>query len=108
MGQTTRGLLKAARCYGRLSQAELARRAQLPRSVLNVYERGGREPSATALSGVLRAAGVELRLVPAVRELDADRASRILSQVLDLAEALPAKRRPSAIEVTPFRTEVPR
>ena len=43
-----------------LSQAELARRAGLPRSVLNAYLRGNREPGADALLRIAGAAGVKL------------------------------------------------
>jgi transcriptional regulator with XRE-family HTH domain len=86
------GLIGAARRSARLSQAELARRAGLPRSVLCAYERGRREPGAEALVAVLTAAGQDLTTVTA-RRPDAERAGRILAQVLDLAEALPSRRR---------------
>jgi transcriptional regulator with XRE-family HTH domain len=76
-----------------LSQAELARRAGIPRSVLNVYLRGRREPGAAALLRIVNAAGYEL--TPARRKppVDEERASRILVQVLELAEALPFRPR---------------
>ena len=61
--------------------------------MLSVYESGRREPSSEALARILAAAGFELRLGPVVRELDDRRAGRILEQVLDLAEALPTRRR---------------
>lgn len=72
-----------------LSQAELARRAGVPRSVMNVYEKGRREPSAEMLGKILAAAGFEL--VPRKIEPPTDpvRAGRILEQVIELAEALP-------------------
>lgn len=79
-------LLRLARTRAGLSQAALARRARIPRSVLNAYERGHRQPGADALAAILAAAGFELRLAPRVD--DAANAT-ILSQVLDLAEALP-------------------
>jgi len=60
---------------------------------LNAYERGHRQPGADALARVLAAAGFELRIAPAVRQVDVERAGRLLAQVLDLAEALPARRR---------------
>jgi transcriptional regulator with XRE-family HTH domain len=72
-----------------LSQAELARRAGIPRSVLNVYVRGNREPGADALARIAAAAGFQLELAERRPPVDEDRASRILVQVLDLAEALP-------------------
>lgn len=84
-------LLEARRRTG-LSQAELARRGRIARSVLNAYERGRREPGADALSSILAAAGFELRIGPRV---DVERNARILSDVLDLAEILPWRPRPS-------------
>jgi transcriptional regulator with XRE-family HTH domain len=86
-------LLHQARQRAGLSQAELARRAGMSRSVLSVYESGRRTPSSEALARILGAAGFELGLRRAVRELDDERAARILEQVLELAEALPGRRR---------------
>ena len=86
-----------------LRQAELARRAGVPRSVLNVYERGRREPGADVLARILDAAGWQLRLVP-TPPIDAEQAGRVLSQVLDLAEALPTKRR-GRLTYPPFRPQ---
>ena len=76
-----------------LRQAELARRAGLPRSVLNTYLKGRREPGADALIRIAAAAGLELQLAPRKVPVDANRASRRLVQVLDLAEALPFRSR---------------
>ena len=76
------------------SQAELARRAGMPRSVVNAYVRGKREPGADALGRLAAAGGLELRLAPRKPPVDVDRASRILVQVLELAEALPFRPRP--------------
>lgn len=72
-----------------LSQAELARRAGLPRSVLNTYVRGRRQPGTDALIRIASAAGLELELVQRAAPVDTERAGRLLAQVLDLAEALP-------------------
>lgn len=72
-----------------LSQAELARRAGIPRSVMNVYERGKREPSAAMLDRLLNASGFRLSAVPISPPTDPVRAGEILEQVLSLAEALP-------------------
>jgi transcriptional regulator with XRE-family HTH domain len=72
-----------------MSQAELARRAGIPRSVMNVYERGKREPSAEMLARLLNAAGFRLAVEPLVAPVDPERAGNILEQVLGLAEALP-------------------
>jgi transcriptional regulator with XRE-family HTH domain len=71
MGIAQRLLLEARRATG-LSQAALARKARLPRSVLNVYERGKREPRADTLAAILGVAGFELRLVPRTKRAAAD------------------------------------
>jgi transcriptional regulator with XRE-family HTH domain len=76
-----------------LSQAELARRAGIPRSVLNVYLRGNREPGADALIKLAAAAGFDLTLAERRPPVDAERAGKILVQVLELAEALPFRPR---------------
>ena len=76
-----------------LSQAELARRAGIPRSVLNVYIRGHREPGAEALMRIAAAGGCELQLAPRRRPVDPERAGEILVQVLELAEVLPFRPR---------------
>jgi transcriptional regulator with XRE-family HTH domain len=76
-----------------LSQAELARRAGLPRSVVNAYLKGSREPGADALARLAAAGGMELRLAPRRPPVDPKRASKILVQVLELAEALPFRPR---------------
>jgi transcriptional regulator with XRE-family HTH domain len=75
-----------------MSQAELARRAHVPRTVINAYERGTRQPAADTLALLLAAAGsdLEARRAPNV---DLHRNARILEQVLDLAERLPTRRR---------------
>ena len=78
-----------------LSQAELARRAGMPRSVMNVYLRGHREPGTDALQRIAAAAGLGLALVDRKPPVDARRAGRLLEQVLELAEALPYRPRPS-------------
>lgn len=77
-----------------LSQAELARRSGMPRSVVNAYVRGKREPGADALVRLATAAGFDLTLSPRKAPVDVDRASKILVQVLELAEALPFRPRP--------------
>ena len=77
-----------------LSQAELARRAGIPRSVLNVYLHGGREPGADALIRIAAAAGFDLEPRRRRPPVDPERAGKILVQVLELAEALPFRPRP--------------
>ncbi|HET8815510.1 MAG TPA: helix-turn-helix transcriptional regulator [Solirubrobacterales bacterium] len=76
-----------------LTQAELARRAGLPRSVLNAYLKGTREPGADALLRIAAAGGVELEIAERRPPVDPERASKILNQVLGLAEALPYRPR---------------
>jgi transcriptional regulator with XRE-family HTH domain len=88
----TSSLLREIHRRSRLSQAELARRAGLPRSVINTYLRGHREAGTDALSRIAAAGGLELRLAPRTPPVDPERAGRRLAQVLDLAEALPFKR----------------
>ncbi len=76
-----------------LSQAELARRSGLDRSVLNAYEHRRRQPSVAALSRIAGAAGIELQLGPAPGAAADEHAGKILAQVLDLAGALPYRPR---------------
>jgi transcriptional regulator with XRE-family HTH domain len=76
-----------------LRQAELARRAGLPRSVLNAYLKGSREPGADTLLRVVAAAGAELEIKERKPPVDPERAEKILIQVLGLAEALPYRPR---------------
>jgi transcriptional regulator with XRE-family HTH domain len=86
-------LIAEIRARSGLTQAQLARRAGVPRSVVNAYERGKREPGTEALARLAASAGFELELSRAPRRVDPERAGRILSQVLDLAEGLPTRRR---------------
>lgn len=76
-----------------LSQAELARRAGIQRSVLNAYLHGSREPGGDALLRIAAAGGMGLQVDARRPPVDPDRASRILTQVLELAEALPFRPR---------------
>lgn len=76
-----------------LSQAELARRAGLPRSVVNVYLRGRREPGVDTLARLAAAGGLKLSLMPRRHPVDPERADKILTQVLELAESLPYRPR---------------
>lgn len=86
-------LAEQIRVQSGLSQAELARRAGLPRSVVNAYVQGTREPGVEALSRLAAAGGLELKVQPRKPPVDAERAGRILVQVLELAEALPFRPR---------------
>lgn len=93
LGQPSASLIDEIRDRSGLSQAKLARRAGIPRSVLNVYLRGRREPGGDALLRIAAAAGFDLQLVPRSPPVDPERAGEILVQVLELAEALPFRPR---------------
>jgi transcriptional regulator with XRE-family HTH domain len=82
-------LAKQITAQSGFSQAELARRAGLPRSVVNAYLKGSREPGADALARLAAAGGFEWRLGRRKPPVDPERAGQILVQVLELAEALP-------------------
>ena len=90
MPTTAATLIKDVRANAGLTQSELARRAGISRSVMNVYEHGHREPGADMLLRILAAAGQRLVTEPASPPpVDLTRAGSILEQVLELAEALP-------------------
>jgi transcriptional regulator with XRE-family HTH domain len=97
-------LLRTTRLRAGLSQAELAQRAGVPRSVLSAYERAHRDPGAETLARLLHAAGFELRALPARRRLDPVRADRILQDVLGLAQDLPYRSR--GLTFPPFNQRV--
>jgi transcriptional regulator with XRE-family HTH domain len=86
-------LIRKARRESGLSQAELARRARMPRSVLSAYEHGHRQPAVAALARITAAAGLEINVGPPTSRQDLARAGEILAQVLDLAEMLPQRQR---------------
>lgn len=86
-------LIRDIRCKSDLSQAELARRAGMPRSVLSAYEHGHRQPGVHALARIAAAGGLEVRVSRPANHSELERAGSILAQVLDLAEALPHRRR---------------
>jgi transcriptional regulator with XRE-family HTH domain len=88
-------LIRDIRRESGLSQAELARRAGLTRSVMNAYARGRRQPGVDALARIAAAAGLEVTVGRPAEDARLHRAGRILEQVLDLAEALPQRRRSS-------------
>ncbi|HEY5251565.1 MAG TPA: helix-turn-helix transcriptional regulator [Acidimicrobiales bacterium] len=91
-------LINRARESAGLTQTALAHRSGEPQSVISAYERGRRQPSAVALTRLIEAAGFRLIVVPAPRPaLDPRRAADQLAQALDLAEALPTRRRPSLL-----------
>jgi transcriptional regulator with XRE-family HTH domain len=85
--------IAAIRRASGLSQAELARRSGLDRSVVNAYEHRRRQPSVAALARIADAAGMELQLAPAPDAAADEHAGEILAQVIDLAEAMPYRPR---------------
>ena len=56
------GLLQLARDKAGITQAELARRAGVPASMISAYERDRRQPTLATLLRLLKAAGFELRM----------------------------------------------
>lgn len=85
-------MLREIRRRTGLRQAQLARQAGLPRSVLSAYESSRRQPGVNTLARIAESTGLRL-CVARSAPIDDERAGRILSQVLDLAESLPARRR---------------
>jgi transcriptional regulator with XRE-family HTH domain len=83
--------LKVRRTAAGITQAELGRRVHVTPSVISAYEHGTREPKAGVFVELLQALGVGS--VP-VAEIMAANRSRILVDVLLLAEALPYQARP--------------
>ena len=88
-------LLREARREAGLTQRQVAARAGLRQPVVAAYESGRREPTVPMLRKLLRATGhdLELRLRPAHRLADPERANERLLLALDLAEHLPRRTR---------------
>jgi transcriptional regulator with XRE-family HTH domain len=89
-----------ARASAGLSQAALASRAGTSQATLSAYENGRKQPSIETLDRLLAATGSRLTIVsgrqPVVRPSKAqiEKVSRTLSDVLDLAAALPTRHDP--------------
>lgn len=94
-------LITAMRRDANLSQAALARRSGIPRTVINAYEAGSRQPGTAALERLAEACDMTLTAVPRAR-VDERRNARVLAQVLELAEALPRRRRPEQLDFPPL------
>lgn len=86
-------MIVSAREAAGISQAELARRIGVPRSVMNVYEHGKREPGADVLLHIIAATGNEIEFKPRDDRTSLEHAGDILKQVIELAEALPYRPR---------------
>lgn len=93
-------LIKAARRHARLTQAELAERAGTSQAALSVYESGRKDPSASTLIRLLAECDAHLEVRPGrpaavlPSHPQLERSGRTLSQVMDLAEALPRRHSP--------------
>ncbi len=90
--------IRAARLQAGLSQNELARRAGTSQATVSAYESGAKEPGISTMERLLAATGhcLEVRDAspsrrPSRRQLE--HRGHVLAQVLELAEALPARRR---------------
>jgi len=101
-------LVRTARRRAGLTQAALAERAGVSQPVIAAYERSRREPTLPTLRKLVRAAGfdLDLELVPARTLPDADAAGRTLVEALDLASAIPRRRRPE-VELPRFGRRAP-
>ncbi len=82
-----------------LTQTQLAERAGTAQSAISAYEAGRKVPSADTFVRLLAAAGARLEIVerePVRSASLAERTNRgqILEQVIELAEALPARHAP--------------
>ncbi len=64
-------MLREARCRARLSQADLARRAEVAQSVISAYESGKREPGIRTFVKLIEATGhgLSVELTPVPRNL---------------------------------------
>jgi transcriptional regulator with XRE-family HTH domain len=102
-------LLRDARRAAGLTQSELAGLAGTSQATLSAYERDRKVPSTSTLARLLAVTGRRLSTVPAaapVVEPSADqleKRGRILAEVIDLAERLPA-RRAGALRYPPLRS----
>jgi len=89
--------LRLGRLRSGLTQAELARRAHTSQATISSYESGRKQPSTSTLERLLNAAGwrltVDRRERPVIERSHAELsvAGRVLTDVLGLAEALPAR-----------------
>ena len=90
--------ISAARRAAGLTQVELAERSGTSQATISAYEHGTKIPSSVTLSRVLAAAGRRLTTAPAAAPVrtpsgyELEHRGRVLAQVLDLAERLPARR----------------
>lgn len=100
MGTEASALVKEARARAGLTQRQLAAQAGVRQPVVAAYESGRRQPSLPTLRKLVGAAGFELdtSLRAVRRGPDRERAGRVLPMVLELADALPRRRRPPHLD----------
>ena len=90
--------ISAARRAAGLTQVELAERSGTSQATISAYEHSTKSPSSVTLTRVLAAAGRRLTTQPASASVcvpsahELEHRGRVLTQVLDLAERLPARR----------------
>ena len=95
----TAQVLRTARQRAGLTQQALAARAGTSQATLSAYETGRKTPSVETLTRLLAATGSRLSIEPAARPVvqvsdkQLRKAGRTLVQALDLAAALPARRK---------------
>lgn len=97
-------MIRAVRRRHGLTQHELAVRAGTSQPVISAYERGHRDPTYGTLRRLVEAGGERLRLEAVVARSDiappadvGEHARRLLD-VLSLADAIPVRRRRSALD----------
>jgi transcriptional regulator with XRE-family HTH domain len=93
-------LLRSAREHAGMTQGQLADIAGTSQATVSAYETGAKQPSLDTFGRLLAAMGARVAIEPARHDVkepsraELARASRTLAEVLALAEALPARRRP--------------
>ena len=92
------GEIASARRAAGLTQTELADRSGTSQATISAYEHGSKTPSSATLIRVLAAAGRRLTTAPGAAPVfvpsadDLEHRGRVLAEVLELAERLPARR----------------
>ena len=86
--------LREARAQAGLSLRQLAARAGTSHATLSAYEHGRKAPAVPTFFRILEACGqaVDIQLSPRIRERQGLPRGEELRQVLELAEAFPARR----------------
>ncbi len=90
-------VLREARERAGLTQTELAERSGVAQSTISAYESGKRDPGWRLLSKLVQAAGYEVVLQS--RRPTPEETNRTLMDVLELADLLPQRGRPSPMPV---------